>query len=111
MVRPTMRHPWECSRAATAELSTPPDMATAMRSVSDTCGTGRGKPAKLLRGDGHGLDERVHLIQRVFAAEREADGRTCRIAREPHRQQHVRRLHGAAGACRTAGHGESFQVE
>src|SRR5271154_3795813 len=30
MVRPTMRRPWRCSNPATTELSTPPDIATAM---------------------------------------------------------------------------------
>src|SRR5690242_17798568 len=103
MVRPTTLAPSCASSPATAELSTPPLMATAMRSRSGMrTSNGRYAP-QMLHRFGNRFDQVFHLPGGVQAAQREAERAARAIGREADRQQHMRRLDGAArtgGAAR-----------
>src|SRR5581483_4966477 len=106
-----MLRPSDCSRAATAELSTPPDIATAIIPVSGTRRVSGRETPQMRGGFGHGFDQLVHLIERVLAAKRKADRRTRILTAHAHGQQHMRRLRGAAGARRPARYREALQVQ
>src|SRR4051794_20690933 len=106
MVSPTMRSPRECSRAATVELSTPPDIATAvMESGMD------GDTAQLARAGRDCVDQRVYLLDGVRTANGNTKTGSSVVTAEPDRGQHVRRLGSAARTCGPARHGVAPQVE
>src|SRR5579872_7145431 len=106
MVSPMTRSPWRCSNPATTELSTPPDIATAM--VSGI----RGRQLSEMRdGFGNGLDQRVHLLDGIAAAQRKTQARFGLLASETDGSQDMRRLLRAAGAGRAARYRESAQIE
>src|SRR5690242_13719566 len=112
MVRPTMCSPRRCRSPATTELSTPPDMATAVvMGLESGTGIGWRQFAELGGGFGDGVDQGVDLFGRVRSAERESQAGAGAFARESNGEEDVRRLDCAAGAGGTAGDGESFEVE
>src|SRR5579872_1235682 len=114
MVRPTTGRPWRWSMAATTELSTPPDIATAIGATAFG-GSGmyhdRGDFSQVRRGLCDSFDQRVNLLGRVVAAQRKSETPAGLRAREPNGQQDVRRLDGAARASGSAGDGKSLEVE
>src|SRR5579863_8877582 len=112
MVRPTTRRPSRWRRPATAELSTPPDMATATTELlAFTAGVSGREAAQVAGRSGDGVDERVHFLKSISAAEGEAQAGAGAGGREAHGEQDVRRLDGAARTGRAAGDGEAFEVE
>src|SRR5579871_5313251 len=119
MVRPTTRSPRLFNMPATTELSTPPDIATAVVRSADIgsevmgsgTGVGRRQLAKLGGGLGHRADQRIHLLFIIGTAERESQAAARLAARQANREQNVRGLDGSARTGRTARYGESFQIE
>src|SRR5689334_3171507 len=126
MVNPITRSPRRCSMPATTELSTPPDIATAMppgcvpnsSTGSDMRGLG------LSGGDRSGSDlpqvrdglsdrddQRVHLLRVIPPAQRKTETGPRLLLRQSNRREDMRRLSRSAGARRAAGHRESLQVE
>src|SRR5258708_7119929 len=106
-----MACPSRRSMAATVELSTPPDMATAIGVwLADILECGR-QAAQMRKGLAGGLNESVHLPGRVGVAERKSQTGTGLIGAQTHRQQHVRRLHRAARTGRTARYREAAQIQ
>ena len=90
MVSPTIGRPWRCSKPATTELSTPPDMATAMV-FSDTGGISRRQLSQLRNRFGDGRDQ---------GGQRPA-GRVDRPLRRPGADQRNRdRDSGFSRSCR-----------
>src|SRR5579862_7124773 len=106
MVKPITRSPARCSNPATTELSTPPDMATAIVSGIRRC-----QPSQMRDRIGDGIDQGVDLPGGIRAAKREAQARLGLLAREADRGEDVRRLLRAAGACRSTRYGESAKIE
>src|SRR5258708_296265 len=107
MVMPMTRSPARLRSPATTELSTPPDMATAIDD-SDIGGRQLSQTRDCLD---HPHDNRFDLLNRIRPAQRDAYARPRLFAIEPDRCQHMRRLGGAARACRPARYRESFEVE
>src|SRR5580658_6305844 len=88
MVSPTTFSPRARSIPATTELSTPPDIATAMVSApSGFSGIGWRQFAQMRYGFTHGLDQRVHLRRVVRTAERETDTRLGLFASQAWREE------------------------
>src|SRR4051794_11455725 len=110
MVRPIILWPSRARRPATVELSTPPLIATAM-GLSGMCGSQWRNFSEVRNRAGYGVDEGVHLLRCVRAAERKANAGAGAPLSGADGEQHVRRLDRAAGARRAAGHGEPAQVE
>src|SRR5437660_5674064 len=106
MVRPTTERPWRTSSAATVELSTPPLMATAMGFSGMHADSAQVGDAGL-----DGVDERVHLLRGVGAAEREAHAGAGTVVGEADGFEHVRGSQRARGAGGAGGDGEAAQVE
>src|SRR5215218_9608779 len=100
MVTPITRWPCSTSSAAATDESTPPDMATSTVrfSIATT------PSVRFDEGErAHPLDERrqraehaVDLLRRRLTPQREADGRTRDLVRDPHLGEHVRRGDGTA---------------
>src|SRR4029079_12888286 len=107
MVMPMTRSPARFSIPATTELSTPPDIATAIVH-SDISRRQLSQPRHDLH---HGIDERVALLQSIRPPQRKTHAGPRLLAREPDRRQHVRRLGRAARARRSAGYGVTLQVQ
>ena len=107
MVRPMTVRPWRASSAATVELSTPPLMATAMGALRHRTGN----PPQMRDRRGQRLHQRVHLLGRVGAAQRNAQAGARALGGDPHGGQHVRRRHRPARAGRAGGNGEAAQIE
>src|SRR5579863_2987605 len=99
MVSPMTRSPRARSKPATTELSTPPDMATAM--VADS-GIGGSKPAQVRYTLGQRFDQGLDLRGVVGAAERNAQAGAGLLARQADGEENMRRLAGAAGTCGSA---------
>src|SRR4051812_35101824 len=99
MVSPTTGAPCRCSRPATTELSTPPDMATAMGATELS-----GKTLLLLSqffGSARRcIHQCFHLLGRVVTPEREPHARARVLPAASHGQQNVRGFDGAAAAGR-----------
>src|SRR5215470_9025194 len=109
MVMPTSGLPSRRSSAATVELSTPPDIATAIGLSG--MGVRRRNAAQVTRRIGDCLDQLVNLLSGVLAAQGEAHTRSRGFRAEAHREQDVRWLDGSARAGRSARHCESTKVE
>src|SRR5579864_4548439 len=113
MVRPTIRTPSRESSPATTELSTPPDMATAIVSFigSGTGGISRRKLSQMRGTFGDGVNQSVHLFFGVRTAEGETQTGARPFPRQAHGQQYMRRFNRAARAGRSAGHREPLEVQ
>src|ERR1700722_20044328 len=103
MVRPAMLWPSRLSSAATVELSTPPDMATAMRSdmlrrgLPGVLSDDRWRYAAQVHDAGLDcLDQAIDLFFRVLWPQREAHAGAGFLRRQAHGEKNVRRLDGAA---------------
>src|SRR5512141_108594 len=107
MVMPMTRSPARLSIPATTELSTPPDMATAIVR-SDIS---RRQLSETRHHLDHCIDQRVDLFYRIRPPQRKAHTRTRLLPCEPDRRQHMRRLRRAARTCGTAGYRKAFEVE
>src|ERR1700692_1066543 len=97
MVRPTIGRPRRCSIPATTELSTPPDMATAMV-FSDTGGVRRRQTSQMRDRLGDGRDQSTPLLFVIRLTERESETRAGPFSRQSDSNQYVRWFDGAAGA-------------
>src|SRR5579863_9379467 len=112
IVRPTTVSPRACSMPATTELSTPPDMATAMVGSGINGGGLTGcEPAEMGDALNQSFHKRVHLGCVIRAAQRNAQAGAGLFAGEADGGKNVRGFAGAAGASRAAGNGEAPQVE
>src|SRR5579863_10278962 len=107
MVMPMTRSPARFSMPATTELSTPPDIATAMV-CSDI---GRRQLSETSHYLNHRVDQRVDLLRRVRAAQRKTHARPGLFACESDSSQHMRGFGGAARTGRSAGYREALEVE
>src|SRR5580658_41977 len=104
MVRPTTVSPRPCNMPATTELSTPPDMATAM--VGSGIGRGRlagCESAEMRDAFGESVDKGVNLLGVIRAAKGNAKAGTSLFLGEADGSEDVRRLGCAAGASGAAG--------
>src|SRR5579863_3813872 len=103
MVRPATLWPSRLSNAATVELSTPPDIATAIRSaiVRAHC---RRDPAQMCDAGFDRFDQSIDLFFRVLGPERKTHAGARFLRRQAHGEQNVRWLDSAAGTGRTAGY-------
>src|SRR5580658_6669979 len=108
MVSPAMLRPSRLSSAVTTELSTPPDMATAIR--SDMGHLGR-YAAQVGDAGLDRFDQAIHLFLCVAWTERKTDAGTRLFRLQSHGEQHMGGLHRAAGAGRSAGNRVTAQVE
>src|SRR5690348_16986789 len=98
--------PRERRSAATVELSTPPDIATAMRGAGMD-----GYPSQFPGADLQCFDESFGLLERVEPARGNAQRRPGVRARKADGLQYVGRLGSAAGAGGPARNGVTAQIE
>src|SRR6187431_1316941 len=93
---------WPCSAssAAATDESTPPDIATTIRTVSAGCRGLRpaGQPAKLLHEPRQHREHPVDLLAGRKQPEAEPQRVLRPVGRKTHGAQHVRRLERAGGA-------------
>src|SRR5437016_7255077 len=107
MVSPTTFSPRARSIPATTELSTPPDMATAM-----VCsGIGWRQLPQMRHGFSNRVDERVNLCLIVGTAERETDAGFGLLASKADGEEDGRGIGLTAGTSGTGGNGETSEVE
>src|SRR6516164_1259445 len=135
MVRPMVRTPRSCSIAATVELSTPPDMATATGAAAKAVAPGRisdcaveviapsvsagGGERNLTRGEAaNALDDRgdhrnrmVDFLRCRRTSQTEAQARAGILARKPCGEQNVRRLGRTGRTGRACGAGDALEVQ
>src|SRR5215472_9503591 len=105
-----MWRPWHASRPATVELSTPPLIATAI--VFSGMGRRQRRNFSKMRDRiNYGVEQRVDLLDGIGPAQRKADAGARPLGGEADREQHMRRLDRTARAGRSAGDGESTQIE
>src|SRR5260370_21209419 len=107
MVMPMTCSPSRRSSPATTELSTPPDMATAMV----FSGIGRRQLSQASHHRNPGVDQRLHLLYGVRPAQRKTHTRSRLLARESDHREHVRGLGSPARTRRPARDREALQVE
>src|ERR1035437_1509822 len=107
MVMPMTRSPARLRSPATTELSTPPDMATAIVR-SDIGGRQLSETGHYLN---HGIDEGIDLFLRIRPSQRKAYTRPRLLPGEPDSREHVGGLSGAARASGSARYGKALEVE
>src|SRR6185437_9468786 len=107
MVRPTIGRPSRFSMPATTELSTPPDIATAMGRWFPEAKSISGmllqaflsiRATKLLDGRDHRIGQRIYLFFGVISSQRKAHALPRLPLGTAHREEHMRRLNGTARA-------------
>src|SRR5258706_10892776 len=98
--------PRACNMPATTELSTPPDMATAIGLDIRR----RQLPQMRNRLD-QSIDQRIYLFDGVRASQRESNTRSRFQPVQAHRQENMRRLGSSAGASRAARYRESLEIQ
>src|SRR5665213_4002969 len=96
MVMPMTRSPARFSMPATTELSTPPDIATAIV-CSDI---GRRQLSETRNHLNHSIDQRVDLFLRIRPSQRKAHTRPRLLPRQPDCAPYMR---GLGSAARTRG--------
>ncbi len=109
MVSPMTCSPARCSMPATTELSTPPDIATAIGRLTQAYAG-----ASFLRCATHSTTASISASTCSAVFDRPSEKRTLDRAcslRQADRRQHVRRLGRAARARRAARHRESLEIE
>src|SRR5579859_1538958 len=107
MVMPMTRSPARFSMPATTELSTPPDIATAMV-CSDISRRQLSESRNHLR---YRVDQRVDLRCVIRAAQRKTHARPRLFPRESNGSQHMRGLRRAARAGRSTGYRKALEVQ
>ncbi len=104
--------PSRCSKPATTELSTPPDIATAIVPFDvETSGIRRCPLSQMPHTLDDRLDQQIDLFNGVRPADGKSDARSRLLLCQSDCAQYVRRLSRAAGACRSARHREAPEVE
>src|SRR5438552_13394334 len=120
MDRPMTSWPCSASSAAATDESTPPDMATTIRTLLLTPASVLarcrylglpGQSSKLFHQARQNLNHPIDLGIRREHAEAEAQRVLRAVRRKAHRAQDVGRLERARGACRSGRHGDAFEVE
>src|ERR1019366_1214636 len=111
MDNPTTVFPWRTSSAATVELSTPPDIATAMGALLESSSGMDGNAAQVRHRGFERLCQPIHLGGGVGAAQRKTHAGAGAIRVEPDGGERVRWRDGAARARRAGRNGEAAQVE
>src|SRR5665213_355271 len=107
MVMPMTLSPARFSMPATTELSTPPDIATAI-----VCSDIRRRQLSQTRHHlNHGIDQRVDLFLRIRPSQRKAHTRTRLFPRESDRRQYMRRLGSAARTSGAARYREALEIQ
>src|ERR1017187_2914820 len=88
MVNPTTVFPWRTSSAATVELSTPPDIATAMGALLESSSGMDGNAAQVRHRGFERLCQPIHLGGGVGAAQRKTHAGAGAIRVEPDGGEH-----------------------